>query len=127
MSYQWYEGLRRVLVGGAALPTVVSPFPMPTVRLNRAAATLPKGATAELTAHLGGNLTAIDLGRVPVQLLYRADGATSWSVLQTAPTSDTGTVVFRRLIKRSGSFAARIVGGPATGRQSTVVSVAVRS
>jgi lysophospholipase L1-like esterase len=127
MAFQWYQGLRRVLTGGAALPVAASPFPVPTVRLTRAAAKLRKGAAAELTVRLGGALTATDLGRVPVQLLYRAAGTSSWSVLQTASTSGTGTVVFKRLLKRSGSFAARVVGGTAAGRQSAAVSVAVQS
>jgi hypothetical protein len=127
MAFQWYQGLRRVLTGGVALPVVASPFPVPSVRLTRATAKLPKGGAAELTVRLGGALTATDLGRVPVQLLYRAAGTTSWTVLQTAPTTGAGTVVFKRLLTRSGSFAARVVGGPAAGRQSAAVSVAVQS
>jgi hypothetical protein len=125
MAFQWYQGLRRVLTDGAALPVVTSPFPVPSIRLSRAAAKVPKGAVAELTARLGGNLTATDLGRVPVQLLYRVPGATAWSVLQTSVTSGTGTVVFRRLFARGGSFAARVAAGPAAGRQSAAVSVAI--
>jgi lysophospholipase L1-like esterase len=126
MSFQWYQALRPVL-GGASWPATRDPFPVPSVRLTRSAAVARRGGTVTLTAQLSGALTAADLGRVPVRLMYRRLGSNAVSVLRTARTGSDGRVVFRHPLRRAGAFTVRITGGRAAGRQSSAVRVDVTS
>ena len=122
MSFQWYEALRPVL-GGQSWPTTANPFPAPAVRLVTSAPVARRGGTVTLTAQLSGALTAVDLGGVPVQLVYRRLGSNTLSVLRTARTASNGRVDFRQRLTRPGVFTVRIAGGRAAGRQSAAVRI----
>jgi lysophospholipase L1-like esterase len=122
MAYQWFQSIRTIL-GGAGWAPTPDPFPAPSVLLARSAAVVKRGRAVTLTARLSGPLTAVDLGRVPVQLLYRPLGSSHWTVLRTARTTSTGVTTFRQPLNHAGQFAAQIGGGQAAGRRSGAVRV----
>jgi len=124
MAYQWFQALRPVLAGGRSWPAAADPFPLPSVRLAASAGAVRRGGPVALTARLAGRLTAADLGRVPVRLLFRRAGTDRWVSLGTSSTDPAGTVRFARRLPGTGYFTAAVVAGRATGRHSDPVRVA---